>query len=94
VQCVCWIASVAGFEPGLVIYIDNLSGRILVTKELRTEEGPSELQVDGLNKTAIPVEVITTGKAISPVPRDTLESQSQDRYPKECDELIRESQKQ
>jgi hypothetical protein len=58
------------------------------------EEGPSELQADGLNKTAIPVEVISTGKAISPVPRDTLESQSQDRYLKECDEFIRKSQKQ
>jgi hypothetical protein len=78
----------------LVIHINNLNGQVSVTKELRTEEGPSELQADGLNKTAIPVEVISTGKVVSPVARDTPESQSQDRYLKECDEFIRESQKQ
>jgi hypothetical protein len=93
-QCFWWIASVVGLEQGLVNHIDNLNGRILVTKALRTKEGPLELQADGLNKTAIPVDVIPTGQAISPVPRDTPESQSQDRYLKECDEFIRESQKQ
>jgi hypothetical protein len=78
----------------LFSHVDNLNGRVSVTKELRTEEGPSELQADGLNKTAIPVEVISPEKAISPVPRDTPESQSQDWYLKECDQFIRESQKQ
>jgi hypothetical protein len=93
-QCVWWIASVVGLKQRLVSDIDNLNGRVSVIKELRTVEGPSELQANGLNKTAIPVEVISPGKVVSPVPRNTPESQSQDRYLKECDQFIRESQKQ
>jgi len=52
-QCVWWLASVIGLEPGVVIYIDNLHGRTTVkeTKNYRDSPPVQEARIPSPAKT-------------------------------------------
>jgi hypothetical protein len=39
-QCIWWLASAIGLEPGLVKYIDNLHGRTIAEEPIRSQVDP------------------------------------------------------
>jgi hypothetical protein len=70
-QCVWWLASIIGFEQGLVNYGDNIQSHIEVT--VTSEESPemsvavsSQVQPSNIHR-------VQTEREVSAIPRDLIE---------------------
>jgi hypothetical protein len=79
-QCVWWIASVIGLEPGLKIHIDNLASR----KPTEQDQLPQQIVPGTVRQ--------NSGKrSVSAVPRDLTEAQHLDLIFESAEQVIQES---
>jgi hypothetical protein len=93
-QCVWWLASVIGLEPGLVNYIDTLRKREeVLSKGQTSEEVHQDNDQDQSRQRIHPDRVpqISIDRAVSAVPRDLTEDQRLDRILESAARVVQKS---